>query len=149
MATPCSNGADQTHTMSFGDLHLLMLEKLNSLGLSGLKCYMEQEYEKIFPIFPKDPVVRRKLIDIFASHQPGHYAESGEYYTSLPNLVPAVSRIRCPILGICGGDDPSPDRPELLSNISTFKGGVDCFTMMEAPDWFNAILEAFLAELPA
>lgn len=142
----------RTHTMSFGDLHLLMLDKLNSLGPDGLKRYMEQEYEKLFPIFPKDAVVRQKLVDIFASHQPGHYVESGEYYTSLPNLVPAVSRIRCPILGICGGDDPSPDRPELLRDIPNFEevwiADARRFTMMEAPDQFNAALEAFLGKLP-
>jgi 3-oxoadipate enol-lactonase len=143
----------QTHTMSFGDLHLLMLDKLNSLGRDGLKSYMEQECERIFPIFPKNAAVRKRLIDIFASHQAGHYIESGEYYTSLPNLVPAVSRISCPILGVCGEDDPSPDRPELLRDVANFKeawiAGARRFTMMEAPREFNAALEAFLNELPA
>lgn len=141
----------QKHTMSFGDLHLLMLEKLNDLGPEGLMRYMEQEYEKLFPIFPKDATVRTKLIEIFASHQPGHYTESGEYYTSLPHLVPAVSKIRCPILGICGRDDPSPDRPELLRDIANFNevwiAGARRFTMLEAPEEFNAALEAFLGEL--
>jgi pimeloyl-ACP methyl ester carboxylesterase len=142
----------QTHTMSFGDLHLLMLKKLNELGRDGLRSYMDQEYERLFPIFPREKVVRSKLIDIFASHQPGHYVESGEYYTSLPYLVPAVSRISCPILGICGRDDPSPDRPELLHAVPNFKQvwitGARRFTMMEAPAEFNAALEAFLGDLP-
>ena len=88
--------------MSFGDLHLLMLEKLKSLGRDGLKRYMNEEYENIFPIFPKDEIVRTKLIDIFASHQPGHYVESGEYYTSLPNLVPAACTLSCPVLEFVG-----------------------------------------------
>jgi pimeloyl-ACP methyl ester carboxylesterase len=142
----------QKHAMSFGDLHLLMLEKLRSLGRAGLKRYMDREYEKVFPIFPEDAIVRTKLIDIFASHPPGHYVKSGEYYTSLPNLLPAMSEISCPILGICGRDDPSPDRPELLQHLANFKEvwikGARRFTMMEAPEEFNSALESFLGELP-
>lgn len=143
----------QTHTMSFGDLHLLMLKKLDALGLDGLQRYMEEEYQRLFPIFPINAAVRKKLIEIFTSHPRGHYIESGEYYTSLPNLVPAVSQMRCPILGICGEDDPSPDQPELLRHLPNFREawipGARRFTMMEAPEQFNAILEVFLDELPA
>ena len=43
---------------------------------------MEQEYGKLFPIFPQDAIVRKKLIKIFASHQPGIMSRAaGSFYS--------------------------------------------------------------------
>jgi 3-oxoadipate enol-lactonase len=142
----------RTHAMSFGDLHLMMLDKLRTIGRQGLEDYMEREYETVFPIFPRDKQVRQRLIRLFAQHPPGHYVASGEYYTSLPNLVPEIARIGCPILGVCGDQDPSPDRPELLQHLPNFKevwiAGARRFTMMEFPAAFNHALDEFLSSLP-
>lgn len=97
---------------------------------------MEQEYGKLFPIFPQDAIVRKKAHQNICITSTWHYVESGEYYTALPNLVPAISKTACPILGICGRHDPSPDRPELLSAMANFEeiwiAGARRFTMMEA-----------------
>ena len=52
---------------------------------------------------------------MIASHAPEHFIKAAEFYTSMPNLTPRLKEITCPILGICGSDDPSPDNPELLA----------------------------------
>ena len=69
-------------------------------------------HAKLLPIFPPDkPAVRKKLVELFASHQPAHYVQSAEFYTSMPNLCAQMHHVKCPVLGICGTDDPSPDKP--------------------------------------
>jgi len=142
----------KTHVMSFADLHLKMREVLLASGRQGLEDYLEKNYAALMPIFPPDkPEVRRKLVELFACHAPEHYVQSAEFYTSMPNLREQLYRITCPILGICGTDDPSPDRPELLSGVPHFQQqwikGARRFTMMEYPAQFNAILDGFLAAL--
>jgi hypothetical protein len=60
--------------MSFGDLHMLMMDVLQRQGGAGLERYMEENYATILPIMPADkPSVRKKFIEILASHQPAHY----------------------------------------------------------------------------
>ncbi len=141
----------KTHQMSFAALHLKMREILLARGREGLEAYLEENYAALMPIFPPDkPEVRRKLVELFASHAPEHYVQAAEFYTSMPNLRAQLHRIACPILGICGGDDPSPDKPELLRDVPRFRHkwikGARRFTMMEYPDQFNAVLDKFLAE---
>jgi len=69
----------------------------------------------------------------------------------MPNLRMQMHRIKCPMLGICGTDDPSPDKPELMSDVPQFRQewikGARRFTMMEYPEQFNAVLDKFLATL--
>jgi pimeloyl-ACP methyl ester carboxylesterase len=142
----------KSHRMSFADLHLQLREVLLAKGREALEEYLEENYEAILPIFPSDkPIVRKKLVQLFASHAPEHYVQSGEFYTSIPNIRAQLDRIKCPILGICGTGDPSPDRPELLQDMRNFQQkwipGARRFTMMEYPDKFNAVLEAFLESL--
>lgn len=142
----------KTHQMSFGELHLRMRQVLLECGRKGLEDYLEENYRTVMPIFPFDkPEVRRKLVELFACHAPEHYVQSAEFYTSMPNLRAQLHRIQCPILGICGSDDPSPDRPELLKDIPNFRQewvpGARRFTMMECPARFNAIVDRFLASL--
>jgi pimeloyl-ACP methyl ester carboxylesterase len=61
--------------------------------------------------------------------------------------------VRCPILGICGDEDPSPDNPALLARLPNFRQawikGARRFTMMEQPQAFNRELDAFLGALDA
>ena len=140
------------HRMSFADLHMLMLDVLQRQGREGLERYLEENYSTILPIVPVDkPDVRKKLIEILASHQPAHYLQTGEFYTSIPPLTVKLKDLSCPILGICGSEEPSPDEPELLAEMPNFKQawikGARRFTMMEYPDEFNQTLQGFLATL--
>lgn len=142
----------KAHQMSFADLHLKMRDILLERGRDGLEDFLEQNYATLLPIFPPDkPQVRRKLVKLFASHAPEHYVQSAEFYTSMPNLRAQMHRVTCPVLGICGTDDPSPDRPELMSDVPRFRqqwiAGARRFTMMEYPAEFNAALEGFLSAL--
>ena len=140
----------RAHRMSFANVHLKMREILLEHGRDGLEDYLERNFLTFLPIFPPDkPEVRRKLVTLFASHAAEHYVQSAEFYTSMPNLRAQMHRVTCPVLGICGTDDPSPDRPELLADVPNFRQewikGARRFTMMEYPDQFNAVLERFLA----
>jgi pimeloyl-ACP methyl ester carboxylesterase len=86
---------------------------------------------------------------MIASHPAEHFVKAAEFYTSMPNLVPRLKEIMCPILGICGADDPSPDNPDLLAGATNFEQvwipGARRFSMLEAPRAFNAALERFFA----
>lgn len=140
------------HQMSFADLHLKMRDILLERGRSALEEYLEENYTWLLPIFPPDkPVVRRKLVELFASHDAAHYIQSAEFYTSMPNLCAQMYQVTCPILGICGSDDPSPDKPELMRDVSNFRQtwikGARRFTMMEYPKEFNQVLDKFLSSI--
>ncbi len=137
----------KTHQMSFAALHLKMRDLLLERGATALADYLEDI--TVLPIFPPDkPQVRRKLAELFASHAPEHYAQSAEFYTSMPNLCAQMHQVKCPVLGICGTDDPSPDKPELMAGVANFRQawikGARRFTMMEYPQEFNRILDEFL-----
>jgi 3-oxoadipate enol-lactonase len=149
---PLLENRRKAHQMSFADLHLKMREILLARGRDGLERYLEENFATILPIFPPDkPEVRRKLVELFASHSPEHYVQSAEFYTSMPNLRAQMHRVKCPVLGICGTDDPSPDKPEFMSDLPQFRQewveGARRFTMMECPEKFNAILDRFLKTL--
>ena len=143
----------QAHRMSFADLHLKMFEIRRDLGEKGLLEFIEREMETLFPIFPKDPALRSRMARMVASHPERHYVQALEHLTSVPNLVPDMDRIHCPMLGVCGIDDPSPDKPELLAHLPNFSQawieGARRFTVMEQPEEFNRIASSFLATLPA
>jgi len=108
--------------MSFADFHPKMLEILLERGRDGLETFLEQNFATMLPIFPPDkPDVRRKLVELFASYAPEHYVQSAEFYTSMPDLRAKMHRVKCPVLGICGTDDPQPDKPELMSDVPQFR----------------------------
>jgi pimeloyl-ACP methyl ester carboxylesterase len=118
-------------------------------GRAALEQFMEQNRDAYFPIFPREAGARAKVVRMFSAHPPGHYMKSAEYYSSLPNLLREMHLIRCPILGICGTDDPSPDEPALLAHLPAFRQewieATRRFPMIEKPAAFNAVLERFLA----
>ena len=141
------------YRMTFAELHLKMREILVERGRDGLESYLQDNYRTILPIFPPDkPNISRKLVKLFASHAPEHYAQSAEFYTSMPNIRAKMHRVECPVLGICGTDDPCPDRPELMQDVRNFRQewikGARRFTMMEYPGQFNAVLDRFLVTVP-
>jgi pimeloyl-ACP methyl ester carboxylesterase len=140
----------RTQIMTFADLHLKMFDVMQRQGRQGLVDFLDKNSATLMPIFPLDkPAVRKKLIDLFASHHPEHYIKSAEFYTSMPNIRAQMDGLRCPVLGICGTEDPSPDKPELLNNLPNFRQawviGARRFTMMEYPDEFNKVLDEFIA----
>ena len=88
---------------------------------------------------------------MMSSHAPDHYIRAAEFYTSMPNLVPRLGEIGCPMIGICGEDDPCPDDPQLLEGAKNFEQvwirAARRFSMLEAPSAFNSALTQFLARL--
>ncbi len=140
------------HQVSFAELHLTMGRILESEGREALARYLDENYEQVLPIFPHDGAVRAKIARMFASHPREHYVQSAEFYTSIPNLIRDMGRIECPILGICGDEDPSPDQPERLAHLPNFRQawikGARRFALMEQPDVFNREIAAFLDGLP-
>jgi 3-oxoadipate enol-lactonase len=137
---------------TFAELHMQMHELVRERGSQGLIDHMEKERDAFLPILPKDPAVRQRVMRMMASHAPEHYIRGAEFYTSMPNLVPRLKEIKCPMLGVCGEDDPCPDDPELVAGARSFQEvwipGARRFTMMEAAPAFNAALERFLTGLP-
>lgn len=140
------------HRLSFADLHLKMGRMLEADGREALARYLYENYREVLPIFPDNEAVRAKLASMFASHPREHYVQSAEFYTSIPNLIREMGKIKCPILGICGDEDPSPDMPERLAHLPNFRqvwiNGARRFALMEQPDVFNREIAAFLDELP-
>lgn len=143
----------KAHRMSFADLHMKMFAISETMGEGALLEFIERETDTLFPIFPTDPVLRSRMARMVASHPARHYVQALEHLTSVPNLVREMHRIKAPLLGICGTDDPSPDRPELLAHVPNFQqawiDGARRFTLMERPEEFNSIADRFLAALPA
>lgn len=141
------------HPVTFGELHMIMGRILEKEGRAALLEFLEREHEKYFPIFPADKAVRAKVAKMFASHAPQHYVQSAEFYTSIPNIRSQIGGIACPILGISGDDDPSPDRPELLAHMPNFRQawikGARRFAMMEQPEVFNREVGGFIDSLDA
>lgn len=119
-------------------------------GQAALEAYMQETAQSDFPILPDDPAQRWALIRMFTDHPPERYLHAAEFYTSLPHLIPELRRVECPVLGICGSDDPSPDRPELLEDMPNFSQtwieGSRRFPTIERPAAFNEALERFLGE---
>jgi len=140
------------YTTTFAELHMQMYEIIRNGGPDALMTHMQREGDRFLPILPKDPGVRSRVMRMMSSHTPEHYIRAAEFYSSMPNLVPRLNEIKCPVLGICGEDDPCPDDPELLVGNNHYQqvwiSGARRFSMMENPQAFNAALGNFLATLP-
>jgi len=143
----------QKHAMTFAALHLKMFEVARQGGQYALSNRMRHEGDAWLPILPTSTEARERVICMMSSHPPEHYVRAAEFYASMPNLVPRLKEIACPVLGICGEDDPSPDQPELAAQLKDFEQvwipGARRFTMIEAPSAFNAALAKFLARVVA
>jgi pimeloyl-ACP methyl ester carboxylesterase len=139
------------HPSTFGEFHMREFEIMRDLGPKGLIELFLREGDALLPILPTDREVRERVVQMITSHAPEHFIKAAEYYTSMPCLTARLKEIACPILGICGTDDPSPDNPELLAGVRNFEQvwipGARRFAMMEAPEAFNAAVERFLARL--
>ena len=139
------------YTTTFAELHMQMFEIIRDHGQQGLIDHMTKEGDAFLPILPKEPGVRAKVMQMMSSHSAEHYIRAAEFYTSMPNLVPRLKEIKCPMLGICGEDDPCPDDPQLLEGAKNFQQvwipAARRFSMLESPSAFNAALKQFLETL--
>jgi pimeloyl-ACP methyl ester carboxylesterase len=137
------------HPTTFGKFHMQEFEVMRERGCEGLVEFFRTEGNALLPILPIEPAVRERVMRMIASHVPEHYVKAAEFYTSMPHLTPRLKEVPCPILGICGNDDPSPDSPELLAGASNFEQvwipDAGRFSMLEAPAAFNAAVDRFLA----
>jgi len=140
------------HPMTFAALHMTMFEIARDKGRQGLIDHLHREGDAFLPILPRDPGVRERVIRMMSSHTPEHYVKAAEFYTSMPYLTPRLQDVACPILGICGDDDPSPDKPELVAGAKNFREvwipGARRFSLLEAPQAFNSALAEFCHTLP-
>ncbi len=113
----------------------------------------EEGGKSIYKVIPVDSPVREKVIKMFASHPLGEYQRGMlEFGLSVPNLVPEFRKLDVPVLGLCGGDDPYPDQPEVLAGMAHFHeapriAGAARFVNWEKPAEFNAAVRAFLHTL--
>jgi len=141
----------QKHRMTFAELHMKMFEAARQGGQRGLSDRMRREGDAWLPILPTETQARERVIRMMSSHAPEHYVQAAEFYTSMPNMVPRLNEIGCPVLGICGKDDPSPDRPDRVAGMPGFEQvwipGARRFTMIESPSAFNAALASFLSRV--
>jgi pimeloyl-ACP methyl ester carboxylesterase len=104
----------------------------------------------IYKVIPVNSPVREKVIQLFSSHPLGEYARGMlEFGLSVPDLVPAFRKLEIPVLGLCGADDPYPDRPDVLKGMKRFEEapsipGAGRFAHWEKPAEFNAAVRDFL-----
>jgi pimeloyl-ACP methyl ester carboxylesterase len=114
----------------------------------------EEGGKTIYGVIPRNGPVREKVIRMFASHPLEEYRRGMlEFGSSVPDLVPALRALDLPVLGLCGADDPYPDKPEVLAGMPRFReaaaiAGAGRFAHWERPREFNTVLREFLRTLP-
>jgi 3-oxoadipate enol-lactonase len=129
-------------------------EVLATSGRDALiKLLREEGGKTIYRVIPVDSPVREKAIRMFASHPVEEYRQGMlEFGSSVPDLVPAFRALEVPVLGLCGADDPYPDKPEVLAGMKSFREapsipGAGRFVHWEQPREFNAAVREFLRTL--
>jgi 3-oxoadipate enol-lactonase len=129
-------------------------EVLETKGREALISLLREEGGKtIYGVIPVDSVVREKVIQMFASHPLEEYRRGMlEFGSSVPDLVPAFRALDLPVLGLCGANDPYPDKPEVLAGMKHFREapsipGAGRFVHWERPREFNAAVREFLQTL--
>jgi pimeloyl-ACP methyl ester carboxylesterase len=129
-------------------------EVLETKGREALISLLREEGGKtIYGVIPVDSVVREKVIQMFASHPLEEYRRGMlEFGSSVPDLVPAFRALDLPVLGLCGANDPYPDKPEVLAGMTRFREapsipGTGRFAHWERPREFNAAVREFLQTL--
>ena len=142
------SGGGKSIRMTFADLHMKMSEVARQGGQGRVERSHAARRRCVAAHTAHQPEARERVIRMMSSHPPDHYVKAAEFYTSMPNLVPRLKEIACPVLGICGEEDPSPDRPDLLAGVAGFQQvwipGARRFTMIESPSAFNAAVATFL-----
>jgi pimeloyl-ACP methyl ester carboxylesterase len=109
--------------------------------------------KRIYKVIPLGEPVREKAIQMFARHPIELYRQGMlELGSSVPDLISDFRKLELPVLGLCGGDDPYPDQPELLAGMKNFREapaipGAGRFVHWEKPKEFNAAVREFLRSL--
>lgn len=109
--------------------------------------------KRIYKVIPLEEPVREKAIQLFASHPVEEYRTGMlEFGSSVPDLVPAFRKLDVPVLGICGANDPYPDKPGVLAGMKNFREapfipGAGRFVHWEQPRAFNSTVRDFLQTL--
>lgn len=109
--------------------------------------------KRIYKVIPLKEPVREKAIQMFARHPIELYRQGMlELGSSVPDLISDFRKLDLPVLGLCGGDDPYPDQPELLAGMKNFREappirGAGRFVHWEKPQEFNAVVRDFLRSL--
>jgi pimeloyl-ACP methyl ester carboxylesterase len=128
---------------------------LETQGRDALIALLREEGGKtIYGVIPPPAsAVREKVVRMFASHPLEEYRRGMlEFGSSVPDLVPAFRALDLPVLGLCGADDPYPDKPEVLAGMTRFREapsipGAGRFVHWEQPREFNATVREFLQTL--
>ena len=127
---------------------------LETQGRDALISLLRAEGGKtIYRVIPVSSSVREKVIQMFASHPLEEYRRGMlEFGSSVPDLIPAFRKLDVPVLGLCGANDPYPDRPEVLAGMKNFReappiAGAGRFVHWERPREFNAVVREFLRTL--
>ena len=128
---------------------------LETEGRDALVAYLRREAGRsLYFVIPPASPIREKCIRMFAAHPMEEYARGMlEFARSVPDLVTPLAALDIPVRGVCGSEDPFPDRPEALAGMASFRelppvAGASRFVQWDRPDEFNAILRDFLATLP-
>ncbi len=109
--------------------------------------------KRIYKVIPLGEPVREKAIQLFASHPFEEYRGGMlEFGSSVPDLIPAFRKLDVPVLGVCGANDPYPDKPEVLAGMKNFREApaipdAGRFVQWEQPRAFNAVVQKFLQSL--
>lgn len=105
----------------------------------------------MYSVIPlKEGPVRESVIRMIGSHPLEEYKRGMlEFGSSVPDLVPALQKLDVPVVGVCGTEDPLPDRPELLAGMKGFHEvprieGAGRFVNWERPGEFNAVVRSFI-----
>jgi 3-oxoadipate enol-lactonase len=129
-------------------------EVLEREGREALISLLRAEGGKtLYGVIPVDSPVREKVIQMFASHPVDEYRRGMlEFGSSVPDLVPAFRALDLSVLGLCGANDPYPDKPEVLAGMKNFREapsipGAGRFVHWEKPREFNAAVREFLQSL--
>jgi 3-oxoadipate enol-lactonase len=109
--------------------------------------------KSMYMVIPVDSPIREKAIQMMTSHPIGEYRRGMlEFGLSVPNLVPAFRKLDVPALGLCGANDPYPDKPEVLQGMKNFREapripGAGRFVHWEKPTEFNAAVKEFIQSI--
>ena len=117
-------------------------------GREGFVNYLLREGKNVFQVVPSDTKIKEKFARMFANRPAEAYDKMNEFGSSVPNLIGQFHQVKVPVLGICGQNDPYPDRPELLNDMPNFREvfvpNAERFVHWEQPKEFNKILHEFL-----
>ena len=124
---------------------------LETHGRQALIEYLRKEGGKtVYMVIPLEEPFREKFIQLLGGHPLAEYKQGMlEFATSVPDLIPPLSALDTPAIGICGAEDPFPDQPEKLAHMAHFREaafieGAGRFVQWEKPEEFNSLLRSFI-----